>query len=134
MSRETNDATPMQQPEIPAGVRLLLKDWDNCDTDKYIHRDPFRGLESSTSEVTAGHKLHNIMVQNQRPPPILTSNAVALKAQSQELMPSTWSDGDSERQVAPSQDFGVSTQVLPGAFGGRPTMKKKPTKKRLGGF
>ncbi|KAL1729210.1 hypothetical protein EV714DRAFT_213304 [Schizophyllum commune] len=31
-------------------------------------------------------------------------------------------------------DFMPSTQVLPGPFGGRPAAKKKPTKKRVGGF
>jgi hypothetical protein len=33
-----------------------------------------------------------------------------------------------------SQDFMASTQILPGAYGGRPTIKKKVVKKRLGGF
>lgn len=33
-----------------------------------------------------------------------------------------------------SQDLMPSTQVLPGPFGGRPAPKKKPTKKRVGGF
>ncbi|TFK42497.1 hypothetical protein BDQ12DRAFT_676313 [Crucibulum laeve] len=34
-----------------------------------------------------------------------------------------------------SQDFMTNTQILPGPFGGRPTAaKKKPVKKRVGGF
>jgi hypothetical protein len=35
---------------------------------------------------------------------------------------------------ASSQDFMTSTQILPGPFGGRQLIKKKPAKKRLGGF
>lgn len=33
-----------------------------------------------------------------------------------------------------SQDFITSTQILPGPYGGRQPIKKKPVKKRLGGF
>jgi hypothetical protein len=33
-----------------------------------------------------------------------------------------------------SQDFMTSTQILPGPYGGRQPIKKKPVKKRLGGF
>jgi len=129
MSHEIDDDTPMQQPEIPPGVRLLLKGWDDGDPDGYVHREPFSGIGPLISKVTAAHDLHNVVIQNQRPPPILPSNAVALKGQLQE--PSTPSEGVI---VPPSQDFAITTQVLPGPFGGRPTMKKKPTKKRLDGF
>jgi hypothetical protein len=127
-SHEIDDAPAMQQPEIPSGVRLLLKEWDNGDPDTYVHRDPFIGPKSSKSEATQVHELRSLVVQSQRPPPILTSNAVALKARSQELAPSAGEQGGS------SQDFGISTQVLPGPFGRRPTGKKKSGKKRLGGF
>lgn len=129
MSHEIDDA-PIQ-PKIPLGVRLLLRKWGSSDPDRYIHSDPFKGLEFFTSEVL---DLHKSVVQPQRAPPILTSNTITLKAQSQDVRPSTRFEAEFERQVASSQDFAISTQVLPGPFGGRPTMKKKPAKKRLGGF
>lgn len=130
-SHEIDNDTPMQQLEIPLGVQLLLKGWDDGDPDRYIHRDPFSGIGSSISEVAVSHDLHNAVIQNQCPPPILPSKVVALKGQLQEPTPSTQSESN---PLSSSQDFAISTQVLPGPFGGRPMMKKKPTKKRLGGF
>jgi hypothetical protein len=124
-SHEIDDDTPMQQPEIPPGVRLLLKGWDDGDP----LGDPFSRIGTSVSKFTAAHDLHNVVIQ--RPPPILPSNAVALKGQTQEPTPFTRSEGV---PVPLSQDFAIRTQVLPGPFGGRPTMKKKPAQKRLGGF
>jgi hypothetical protein len=123
------DNTPLQHPEIPLGVRLLLKDWDIGNLDG-LDRDPSRGLGSITPEVAAVHKLQNTVAQ--RPPPILPSTS--LKGQSQELMPSARSESEPESPIASSQNFAISTQVLPASFGGRPMVKKKPTKKRLGGF
>ena len=62
-SDQIHDVIPMQQPDIPSGVRLLLEEWDAGDADKHD-----RGETIGTGTST----LQSIVAQNQQPPAILT--------------------------------------------------------------
>ncbi|KDR81694.1 hypothetical protein GALMADRAFT_221560 [Galerina marginata CBS 339.88] len=136
--------------EMPIGVRLLLKDWDTGHPSDYVYEDPYNGttsLESSKVLNLAAPRGSNLYVQNQRPPQIMASSAavtippeisrrIVPKVQSQNPFVSYAGFGQTPLGESTdfSQDLAVSTQVLPGRHGGRPGVKKKQTKKRLGGF
>ncbi|OSD08614.1 hypothetical protein PYCCODRAFT_1380319 [Trametes coccinea BRFM310] len=63
------------------------------------------------------------------------SHDVLVPPSSPRVLPSGTQKGRSTPFPPPSQDLMASTQVLPGPHGGRPApAKKKPVKKRLGGF
>ena len=127
-----------QELEIPMGVRLLLKEWDSGNPEEYVYQDPYT---AETLSSNSDGQLADSMDQSQRLPPMPPSSAVppvisekpAQIAHSQD--PTTWNHfGISQGPTVSSQDFAISTQILPGPFGGRPNVKKKPVKKRLGGF
>lgn len=144
----------------PLGVRLLLKEWNiGADPDDYTYEDPY---EESKANVPARRRQHTtpltqtqgtIATQSQRPPMVIASKSLIPPIASFRDVPS-WNAIGAESQpqmskvpvlrtgsqvivndVTPSsQDFLSSTQILPGPFGGRQAVKKKATKKRLGGF
>ena len=131
--------------DLPVGVRLLLKDWDNSDVGDYVHQ----GVSQPPPSKTTIPSHHDLLVQSQRPPAILTSNITGDRVPDLSRKPMLWAQSQdhflSIRDSAadssplatsqfPSQELAVSTQVLPGPHGGRPTIKKKLAKKRLGGF
>ncbi|KAJ3515093.1 hypothetical protein NLJ89_g1974 [Agrocybe chaxingu] len=149
-----NDVDPQKMTEpslnLPMGVRLLLQSWDANDPDEFVYKDPYD--ESAT--VDSPKRVNttpatDFTAYSKRPPLILASVALPLavipdisrklsppKVQSQdpfmnypESFPQTEQPGGSE-----SQELLMSTQVLPGPYGGRPAARKKPTKRRLGGF
>ncbi len=133
------------QPEIPPGVRCLLKEWDNNDPDKYVYRDPY-AAEGPPPPLKFAKEatIPQFVAQNKHPPKILTSSAVppaiseetqkiVLRAQSQKITAFVPYDEELEGPPGSTQNLVVSTQVVPGPFGGRPTVKKF-AKKRLGGF
>ncbi|KAJ3725838.1 hypothetical protein C8R42DRAFT_419083 [Lentinula raphanica] len=131
---------------LPSGVGLLLQDWDiGSDPDKYIFTDISDiGADSNTQarsrdRIDRGYTEETppkILLQSQVPPPI-AAKPVAQPV----VLPSRLLGVESQSQMtelaeAESQNVMMSTQVLPGPFGGRPTAigKKKAGKKRLGGF
>jgi len=132
------------QPEIPPGVRCLLKEWDNDDPDKYVYRDPYAAEGSPPLKFAKEATIPQFVAQNKLPPKILTSSAIppaiseetqktVLRVQSQKIPALVPYDQELEGLPGSTQNLVVSTQVEPGPFGGRPTMKKF-AKKRLGGF
>ncbi|KIP12300.1 hypothetical protein PHLGIDRAFT_113776 [Phlebiopsis gigantea 11061_1 CR5-6] len=141
--------------ECPLGVRLLLGEWEiGADPEAYQYRDPYDNAEPLTAVPPWGarHKADKAprtetKSQPVRMPPVIATAPMA--------PPPVASQPVRPRPVAPSQGAHVplmgsqplsssqpsqetpfpSTQVLPGPFGGRPApVKKKPTKKRMGGF
>lgn len=122
-------------PDIPMGVRLLLKHWGSGSPESYFYQDPYNssGAKGSNSRIKSPTAL---VVQDfiaRRPPQVMASKQSNVSilpdpfARSQEVLLRL------EPNFPVSQDF-VSTQVFPGPHGGRAPMKKKAVKKRLGGF
>lgn len=161
---EDNEMEDVQKPvEMPLGVRLLLNEWVvGTDPKDYAYVDPY-GLEEQHAEGSEQPRFIMAQfpipqTQSQAPPTIITAKkANSQPKQPPAIMPS--SQPAAKLQMRPwqvhtqasySQVFGTqpesqepesqfamsSTQVLPGPFGGRPgaAPKKKPPKKRLGGF
>lgn len=140
-------------PDIPMGVRLLLKHWGSGSPESYFYQDPYdsSGATGSTSHIklptaapsvrdTATQRPPQVMASKQPNVPILPDTFRGLRpiAQSQEAPPrhdlTFGSPLSSARPIFSVSEDLVSTQVLPGPHGGRPSVKKKPVKKRLGGF
>jgi len=150
-------------PELPVGVRLLLKEWDDGDPEEYIYQDPYDISTSLTSPMTTKARQPNqagpppviAQSQSQKPPKIIAANIGttskpemprrnATQAQSQDRFSHNLAPGFgsyrpekslTNQSQSQSQELFGSTQVLPGPHGGRPNVaKKKPGKKRLGGF
>ncbi|KAJ6539023.1 hypothetical protein B0H19DRAFT_1176767 [Mycena capillaripes] len=139
---------------IPPGVRLLLKDWDvGIDPRDFVYKDPFDGATDEPAPARIRRKQaspeptkERPTADTQRPPLIVASTAVNQFSTSHKFLsqepnfqhrpPMSGSQPVSMNVgfSGISQDFMASTQILPGAHGGRPTMKKKVVKKRLGGF
>ncbi|KAK1235981.1 hypothetical protein PQX77_000750 [Marasmius sp. AFHP31] len=129
--------------EMPPGVRLLLKEWTiGSDPDDAVFTDPYGDqdpptivrknlavsppLDSTPSEAPAPAPPIVLASKIFAPPPIVSKPPQA---------PQTFSQPINNFEAQPeseSQGLLTSTQVLPGPFGARP--KKKPVKKRLGGF
>ncbi|KAJ6516226.1 hypothetical protein C8R45DRAFT_889673 [Mycena sanguinolenta] len=134
---------------LPAGVRLLLKDWDvEADPREYVYRDPYAGVEDEPPPVQTRvrRKAEQPATQPRAPPvlqatqtprapPVLASSN-APRFMSQDPFPHGSQPVAGPTSLASmSQDVVMaSTQVLSGAYGGRAPVKKKVVKKRLGGF
>lgn len=131
--------TEKEEVGEPNGIHNLLKGWEiGADPDSLVFvehdgRNILTRPSQQTQDFGEAHKIN----QTQRPPMVraATINILpkepdrALKAQSQglNLPPNILGEMPPE--------YGMSTQVLPGAYGGRPSAgKKKVGKKRLGGF
>ncbi|KAF9053864.1 hypothetical protein BDZ89DRAFT_1032274 [Hymenopellis radicata] len=147
-----------EEMSCPLGVRLLLKDWDiGTDPELFVYVDPYDNTPGQFEKpVPSKPKTQGLasttQLKPQAPPTILAASALAApppilttrkgppifgsqpivsssRAFTQSQVPATieYSQG--------SQEPIASTQVLPGPHGGRPLQpKKKPPKKRLGGF
>ena len=145
--------------DCPMGVRLLLKDWEvGADPGEYVYEDPY---EESYREVVPIRRSKNIKsftqttmpTQLQRPPLVIASKSLAApvalpnvpaqeRLSTQPQVPtnrapmfrtgSQITANDSTVGTA-SQEFVTSTQIVPGPYGGRQSIKK-PAKKRMGGF
>ncbi|EGO18664.1 hypothetical protein SERLADRAFT_418850 [Serpula lacrymans var. lacrymans S7.9] len=122
------------------GVRLLLREWDiGIAPGDYVYHDPY----GQTGKTALGYRkqarpnattaTETVAVRSQRPPMVVTSLAPALsRFPEYGSQPQGLNHGRPSTQVLPTQDHFASTQVLPGANGGRPfTNKKKIVKKRL---
>ncbi|KAG6868232.1 hypothetical protein C0993_005932 [Termitomyces sp. T159_Od127] len=146
--------------EAPLGVRSLLKDWQvGADPERYAFVDHYGGASMPhTNRMTSPMLRMELPVgvgtQSQRPPTILAASASAVPpelgrrvvvqsqpepgAASRALgfggQMSSWLSQQPPGQA--SQEDVVSTQVLPGAYGGRPMLSKKKAamKRRVGGF
>ena len=156
---QADDASTSEQLEVPMGVRMLLKDWDTSDPEKYSYSDLYGGVDdgesSKPAKSAAVTQLRDFVAESQRPPHIVASHiqrppailassavppaipdfaqrAVPRRIQ-QESLPVFPTQAESQGSRA-SQDALASTQVLPGPYGGRPAVKKKVVKKRMGGF
>jgi hypothetical protein len=133
-----------ETPEIPMGVRLLLMHWGSGSVESYLYRDPYDDsgsinrikspLVAPPSEDFVARRPPAVLASKQRNVTILPDTFRAT-IQSQEAPPRTFGSSPFSTQpiFAASEDL-VSTQILPGPHGGRPCVKKKPVKKRLGGF
>ncbi|KAL0946619.1 hypothetical protein HGRIS_012815 [Hohenbuehelia grisea] len=146
------------------GVRLLLKEWTiGTDPRHYYYVDPYEASATEAPRVVPRRK-HGVAshpapaqaptIRTHQPPTVMSSKVIpptqdvsmrrsAFTAQSQDpglsrhfAVPGSQPQFVSSQPPSqPSQDYLPSTQVLPGPFGGRPSaVKKKPMKKRLGGF
>ncbi|KAL0581563.1 hypothetical protein V5O48_000492 [Marasmius crinis-equi] len=130
-----------EQVEMPLGVRLLLKEWeigtdpnDAVFTDPYGEQEPPNILRKKSAFSPPPIEPVPFEVQPQAPPMVLASSTLAPTPVTKTL-PQTFSQPIDNLPVpseGETQGMFASTQVLPGPFGARP--KKKPGKKRLGGF
>ncbi|KAJ7367965.1 hypothetical protein DFH08DRAFT_829921 [Mycena albidolilacea] len=150
-----DDAHDAEKDLIPAGVRLLLKDWDvGTDLREFAYRDPYGEDPEDPAPLRTWKKQEAVpkerpVVDVQRPPPIVASStSVNPFGAGRRFMSQDPNLQYRPPPIAGSQPVGrnvglaemsqdvvmASTQVLPGAYGGRPAVKKKVAKKRLGGF
>lgn len=129
------------QPEIPMGVRCLLKEWDNNDPDEYIYQDPYEEEPETSLKPAIGKTISRSVSKNKHPPKILTSKAIPLasreETQGTKLKVQSQTTGlapyfESQGPMGSSQTLVASSQVVPGPSGARSA--KKAAKKRLGGF
>ncbi|KAF9052858.1 hypothetical protein BJ165DRAFT_1590856 [Panaeolus papilionaceus] len=147
---------PLEPPELPISIRLLMKTWDNSSPNDYEYHDPY-GADShparqkKTSRTPDKPGLSHNIESAQLRPPVMTvpmpprlvvepSQKPKPAAQSQDVFATRFGVDSGSQPLGLSQNFGSSqtpfanTQVVAGPFGGRPQLKKKPTKKRIGGF
>jgi RNA polymerase I-specific transcription-initiation factor len=133
----------LETPDIPMGVRLLLKHWGSGSPESYLYQDPYDnpGSIGRINSPSVAPPIQNSVAW--RPPPVIASkqanvtilpdNSRGLKfvSQSQEA-PRLFGNPPFSTQpnFSASQDL-VGTQILPGPHGGRPSVKKK---KRMEGF
>lgn len=150
--------------EMPLGVRLLLSEWVvGTDPKEYAFVDPYdlegQGAAGSQQLRLMMSQVSMPQTQSQAPPTIIATKSLAstqpkqppaIVSSSQPPAKAHLLPRQLQTQTSYSQVFGTqpdsqepqsqlamaSTQVLPGPFGGRPAVgqKKKPPKKRLGGF
>ena len=146
-SEEGKVGEALETPDIPMGVRLLLKHWGSGSTENYLYQDPYDnpGSIGHINSPSVAPSFQNFVAR--RPPPVMASkqaNVTILPDTSRGLKPVSQSQEvparhdltfgnppfSTQPNFAASQDL-VSTQVLPGPHGGRPSVKKK---KRMEGF
>ena len=150
---ERDDTVPSNEP-CPLGVELLLQDWSiGEDPRSYIYEDPYatslpsgHAIERKASSAVAAQTVQRappaVTKTAPAPPSIAFSQPQALRSnqlpdeaisrsQAMGSQPTTFAIQSSSSQYVSMP----STQVLPGPYGGRPSLpKKKPVKKRMGGF
>lgn len=156
---ETEDEALTGKVSLPMGVRLLLKDWEvGTKAHDYVFRDPYSTMGGSGSHSTAYSVLQGSttapsmlqLMNSQQPPTIMSSQVPGFGLVNQpgpqpsamfhmELPSSRPTVTQPQDETLILQDYSqqseqytASTQVLPGPHDGR--QKKKPPKKRLGGF
>ncbi len=141
-------------------MRLLLSEWVvGADPKDYTYVDPYdleeQGAEGNQQSQLTMTQVSMPQTRSQAPPTIIATQAMqppAITSESSSQPPAQTHllPRQLQTQVSYSQVFGTqpnsqelqsqlamaSTQILPGPFGGRPAagQKKKPPKKRLGGF
>ena len=142
----------------PLGVRLLLREWETgSDPSEYTYEDPYdesnidapaQRLRGKLFKDVSKSQDSNIPLQSQRPPtilasktiipPVLASSQAASSIQEQKPLALGAPTFRAESQTFVERgDGGVEdpmASALSGPHGGRQQEKKRPTKKRLGGF
>lgn len=151
--------TENDEVTISIGTRMLVKEWElGVDPEEHAFRDRYDGTADPQAiqrtksvkplgQIAAPEPPQIIPnTQSQRPPLLMATTILPLhkpeapmrsilKAQASLVLPHLGSQVAVSGSLAASQEYMISTQVLPGPYGGRPSMgKKKATKKRLGGF
>lgn len=138
VSRRTGE----DDDDLPIGVRLLLQDWDlGADPGKYVYKDPYnaQGVPFSTKQHNPDRR-HIV-----QPPPVIAASKKTtplippvVRARGAESQPVVLSASqpivEHSHSSSFSQELMTNTQIVAGPFGSRAAMKKKPQKKRLGGF
>ncbi|PPQ83788.1 hypothetical protein CVT24_007261 [Panaeolus cyanescens] len=146
---------PLEPPELPSGVRLLMKTWDNSNPFDYEYHDAYTGnapppLPKKASK-TPDRPTLNVEHTQPRPPVVSLAIPPALviersqkpkspRQQSQEAYVTRFRAETGSQPLGFSSNLDMSqtpvanTQVVSGPYGGRPQLKKKPVKKRIGGF
>lgn len=141
-----------QDPGVssPLGVRLLLAEWElGADPEDYTYRDPYgladideRPIPQYRRPPTAPSMSQKKQMPAQQPPVVAAATQPPI-VQIVERAPITVQSQAVQRTHSQQFELGLdtfsqepmmSTQVLPGPFGGRPAAGKKPAKKRIGGF
>ena len=132
------DEKVLETPDIPMGVRLLLKHWGWGSPESYPYRDPYNDSGSiDLIKSPAVPPIEDFVAR--RPPAVMASKQTVVN-----ILPDTFKPVTKSQEAPPRYDltFGagpfstpilsedISTQVLPGPHGGR----KKMVKKRIGGF
>ncbi|KAH7889406.1 hypothetical protein F5I97DRAFT_1801300 [Phlebopus sp. FC_14] len=147
-TEELDEAAPFSSSQ---GVRLLLAEWEvGTDPENYIYRDPYNVADPD--ELPAPRKRQALptppatqktVVPSHCPPMVVATRVEHLPpTQASKRAPTvtqtqtvqrTLSQTASDHPEVFSQELMASTQVLPGRFGGRPSVgaKKKPTLKRI---
>ncbi|KAG8217857.1 hypothetical protein J3R82DRAFT_6023 [Butyriboletus roseoflavus] len=142
-----------QDPDVSSslGVRLLLAEWDlGTDPRDYTYRDPYGLSDIDAQHIPEYRRLPAALpmtqkkqIPPQRPPLVVAAAAQPSVVHTAERAPPTVESQIVQRTHSQhsepgfdafSQALMASTQTLPGPFGGRPGVGKKPTKKRIGGF
>ncbi|KAJ8078873.1 hypothetical protein PM082_013157 [Marasmius tenuissimus] len=130
--------------EMPPGVRLLLKEWEiGSDPNDAVFTDPYGDQDPPTivrkNLAVSPPPLDSTPSEAPAPaPPIVLASKISAPPRivfKPPQTPQTFSQPIGNFEAQPESDSQgplASTQVLPGPFGARP--KKKPVKKRLGGF
>lgn len=158
------DSPATQDFDGPLAVRLLLNEWSvGTDPENYAYIDPYEEEAQRLVAAPRRQQTENQLPRTLPPsrsqvaPPMIVASKPAAPSLIGVAGPSrglpSWSNIELNQTQpgrppvprtgsqmvtsdAPpaSQEFLSSTQVLPGPFGGRQAGKKKPVKKRLGGF
>ncbi|KAF9265462.1 hypothetical protein L218DRAFT_957041 [Marasmius fiardii PR-910] len=141
-SRDESDP----QLEMPPGVRLLLKEWEiGADPEDAVFTDPYGDQElpkiphkSKNTSLSPPPPSEHTGTQSQAPPMVMNSSTLPPTIQTtlKQFDPLRFHSQVPDRNLtlveSESQGLLTSTQALPGPFGSR--TKKKPAKRRLGGF
>lgn len=155
----THNDTAQTNLALPPGVRLLLSEWTaGTDPHQYAYRDPYDDQQPGATTFihrtplrknTSSDGRHATQSQSiataAAAPPIIVSSRPAPRTIISTSQPVTrhragsLDDPDRVGLDIESDSFAplVSTQVVPGPFGGRPPPVRKkvaPGKKRVGGF
>ncbi|KAG2078176.1 hypothetical protein BDR04DRAFT_1226942 [Suillus decipiens] len=149
-------AEPAQDTDFssPLGVRLLLREWEvGKDVEAYTYHDPYNTegddpivpsregplptapVNTQTTTTTSQRPPLIVAGFEPRPPPIHVAQnhwgKFSTQPQGFTLRTTDIQHGNYPEPSQPSQELMMSTQVLPGPYGGRNGPNKKPVKKRL---
>ncbi|KAJ7067969.1 hypothetical protein C8F01DRAFT_1049740 [Mycena amicta] len=130
---KTDDGDDVQ---IPPAVRRITRDWVVGQHPRdFVYRERIEGIEDESPAVERRATAEDLKIESQRPPTLVVASTQRPLASSQPVeRPMMFGSQPVDMDFGlsgVSQEFMASTQILPGAYGGRP---KKPAKKRVGGF
>jgi hypothetical protein len=147
-----------KEPLTSIGTNLLLQEWVvGTDPRAYEYLDPYdvalsrqvnnrletrpRSLFGTSQATQPTQQPPAVMPSQPRAPPVFASKRPLVPLAAVQSLGALAPPSDTQpvARAAPlqgeTQEVYPSTQVLPGPFGGRPSIvKRKPAKKRVGGF